>query len=417
MGILILESQGKLNGQDPICNFFDSCPKEWQDITIHHLLTHTSGLSSMQSAWLYAGIESAMSGPVIPAEQAKYLGFTIRWFLDARPGEQYDYNNFGYILLAHIIERVSGQTYPAFLDQAIFNPLNMHNTGYQDSSSGVAWTYLDRDTLEGEQFGSYPVPDGSDNLYSTCEDLLLWDQALNTDQLLPRDKLDRMFIPFARSSLTGFDYGYGWFVTKLLGRPILMGTGGGPAFITIYFRLPVDGLTLIVLTNQGDADFISRMTAHVVAIASALFLSDLVLALTAIAFMLLLAILLAAQKSHRVRTTRVVGVLWSLLAAPVALVFARYLAEGRGAWTLLPLSLVLLYMLVKVLLDFVFRIDFRRNRITRLAYLTLMCLALFSLIWISFSIHPSWGTPILIAFGILAVSLIFMYRNEIKVRQ
>jgi hypothetical protein len=74
-------------------------------------------------------------------------------------------------------------------------------------------------------------------------------------------------------------------------------------------------------------------------------------------------------------------------------------------------------MLAKALLDFVFRIDFRRNQIARLAYLTLKCLALFSLIWIAFCIHPSWGTPVLIAFEILAVSLIFLYRNEIRVTQ
>ena len=85
--------------------------------------------------------------------------------------------------------------------------------------------------------------------------------------------------------------------------------------------------------------------------------------------------------------------------------------------TLLPLSLVLLYMLVKALLDFVLRINFQQNRIIRLATMTLMCLALFSLIWIAFSIHPSWGTPVLIAFGILAVSLILMYRNELRVQQ
>jgi len=102
---------------------------------------------------------------------------------------------------------------------------------------------------------------------------------------------------------------------------------------------------------------------------------------------------------------------------PFAIVFSRYLAEGRGVGTLLPLSLVLVYMLAKALLDFVFRIDFRRNRITRLATLTLMCLALFSLIWIAFSIRPSWGTPVLIAFGILVVNLIFLYRNEIRVGQ
>lgn len=418
LGILILESQGKLSVQDPICNFVADCPKEWQDITIHHLLTHTSGLSSMQSLWLDTAIQTATSGPAAPAEQAKYLGFTIRWFLDARPGEQYDYSNFGYYLLAHIIEQVSGQSYADFLNQAIFTPLNMHNSGYPDSSSGVASIYPDSETRTGEQLGPYPVPDGASNLYSTCEDLLLWDQALYTDQLLPQAKLDQMLTPFARkSALPGFGYGYGWFVTKLLGRPLLMGTGGGPAFTTIYFRLPVDGLTLIVLTNQGDADFISMMTAIVAAIASELFLSDLIFGLTAIAFMLLLAVLLAAQKNRWVKTTWAIGVLWSLLAVPFALVFFRFLAERRGVWTLLPLSLALLYMLVKALLDFVFRVDFRRNRMALLAYLTLKALALFSLIAIAFSIHPSWGTPVLVAFGILAVSLIFTYRDRIRIRK
>jgi CubicO group peptidase (beta-lactamase class C family) len=421
MGILILESQGKLSVQDPICNFFDSCPKEWQDITIHHLLTHTSGLSSMQSSWLYSVIDSSTIRPVAtPAEQTKYLGLTIRWFLDARPEEQFAYGNFTYILLTHIIEQVSGQSYADFLEQTIFTPLNMHNSGYPDSSSGVALVYPDHDTLEEYTNGPGVFPDGAGNLYSSSEDLLLWDQALYTDQLLPRAMLDQMFTPFSsQSPQPGFGYGYGWLVTKLLGRPIQMGAGGGvgSAFVTVYFRLPADRLTLIVLTNQGYSDYMSMVYAILLAMVSPLFLSDLIFALTAIAFLLLLAVLLAAQKDRRVKTTWVTGVLWMLLAAPLALVFSRYLAEGRGVWTLLPLSLVLLYMLVKFLLDFVFKVDFRQNRMGRLATLALMCLALFSLIWIAFSIHPSWGIPVLIAFGILAVSLIFMYRNEIKVRQ
>lgn len=295
MGILILESQGKLSVQDPICNFIADCPKEWQDITIHHLLTHTSGLSNIQSLWLDTAIQSAARGPVTPAEQAKYLGFTIRWFLDAQPGEHFAYSNFGYYLLTYIIEQVSGQSYADFLSQAIFTPLNIHNTGYQDSSSDVALTYLDRDTLEAVQFGPYPVTDGSDNLYTTCEDLLLWDQALYTDQLLPQAELDRVFTPFAhKSALPGFGYGYGWFVSKILGRPILLGTGGGRSFVTVYFRLPADGLTLIVMTNQGDEDFEAMMTGIVLAIAKDLFLRDLIFILAAIAIMLLLAVLLAA---------------------------------------------------------------------------------------------------------------------------
>lgn len=411
MGILILESLGKLSVQDPICNYIVDCPQEWQDITIHHLLTHTSGLSSIQSGWRYIVIGSATSGPVTPAEQAKYLGFNLRWFLDTQPGEQYAYSNFGYCLLAYIIEQVSGQTYPAFLDQAIFTPLNMHNTGYHESSSEVAWVYSDSTTTTGFSFGDPTPYEGAGNLYSTTEDLYLWDQALYTDQLLHQEKLDQVWTPFVREThdVPGFGYGYGWLVTKILGRPVAGGAGGGPYVdmtspYTIYLRLPADRLTLIVLVNQAWLNGFPLLGA----IAKELFLSDLIFALSAIAFMLLLTILLDAQKNHRFITTWVIGILWLLLAVPFALVFSRYLAEGKSAWTLLPLSLVLVYMLAKALLDFVFRIDPRRNRTTRLAYLTLMCLALFSLIWIAFGIHPSWGIPVLIAFGILAFSLILM---------
>lgn len=417
MGILILQSQGKLNVHDPICNFFANCPKEWQGITLHHLLTHTAGFSWNQGDELYRDIESAGIGPVVPADQAQYLGLDIQWLVDSRPGEQYAYSNFSYILLTHIIEQVSGRSYADFLDQVIFTPLNMHDTGYPDGSSGLAWVYDNGHTTAGSEIvGPYPVSEGAGGLYSTAEDLLRWDQALYTDQLLPQAELEPMYERFIpRSDYPPFGYGYGWLVTKILGRPILGGAGGGgnSAFTTMYLRLPVDGLTLIVLMNQGDIDPFSVLFA----IAGALFLSDLIFVITAIAFLVLLAVLLAAQKNHRVKTTWVIGFLWLLLAAPLGLVFSRYLAEGRGVGTLLPLGLVLLYMLMKALLDFVFKIDFSRNRTARLVTLALMSLALFSLVWIAFGIHPSWGTPVLIPFGVFVVSLIVTYRNELRERQ
>jgi CubicO group peptidase (beta-lactamase class C family) len=418
MGILILESQGKLNVQDPICTYITNCPEEWQDITIHHLLTHTSGLSRDQSSVLDTVIQSAASGLAAPAEQAKYLGFTIRWLLDAKPGEQYAYSNFGYYVLTHIIEQVSGQTYPAFLDQAIFTPLNMHNTEYQDGSSGVALTYLDRETLEGGQFGPYPVPDGAGNLYSTCEDLLLWDQALNTGQLLPRAELDRMFTPFVRKSdLAGFGYGYGWFVTKILGRPILASTGGGPTFTTTFMRLPVDGVTLIVLKNQAGLDFISIMVANILAITGGLFLSDLVFLFSALAFNLFLTILFIAQRNGWVRAVRGIGIVWLLLAIPLVFVFARYLAEGRGLAVLVLLALVLLYMLMEFLLDFVFKVEFRRSWKTHVPYIILEYIALFSLIRLAFNIHRTYGYAVSITFWILLAGLIYLFWDKIWVRK
>jgi len=264
MAILILQSQGKLSVQDPICNFIAGCPKEWQDITIHHLLTHTSGLSSQLSNQLYREIEVGTSGPVVPAEQAQYLGLTSQWALDTQPGEQYAYNNFGYILLAHITEEVTGQSYRDYLNQAIFTPLRMCNTGYQDNASGVAKRYLDHADTTGVQFGSPPISEGSGHLYSTSEDLFLWDQALYTDRLLPRDELELMFEPFVHEigdrtpgmpAWLGFGYGYGWFLGELQGHPVVAGAGGGPAFATLIIRYPEDELAAIILTNQGGIDW------------------------------------------------------------------------------------------------------------------------------------------------------------------
>jgi CubicO group peptidase (beta-lactamase class C family) len=410
MAVLILQSRGRLNVQDHLCDYIASCPVAWQDITIHQLLTHTSGLSPR----LYDIVENAVLDPESPPDPAYYIEIAGEVPLITRPGEQYIYNNHDYNLLAHIIEQASGQSYAGFLQENIFSPLNMHDSGYEQGSTGGAVGYTDSYATTGvEEWPQWPVPNGEGWLYSTSGDLLLWDQTLYTDQLLPQAELEPMFERYIlETDYPPFGYGYGWLVTKILGRLVVGGAGwaSGAGFATFYLRYPADGLALIVLMNQGDIDHMSVLLA----IAGALFLSDLIFLITGIAFMLLLAVLLAAQKNHRVKTTWAFGILWLLLAVPFALLFSRYLSEGRSVWILLPLSLVLLYMLMKALLDFVLRIDFRRNRIAHLATLTLMCLALFSLIWIAFVVHPSWGTPVLIAFGILAVSLTILYRNEIR---
>src|SRR5512136_767600 len=101
MAILILQSQGRLNVQDPICNYIANCPAAWQDITIHQLLTHTAGLSPE----LYDIVGDAASDPEAPPDPAYYIEIAGEVPLETRPGEQYAYNNQGYHLLAHIIEQ------------------------------------------------------------------------------------------------------------------------------------------------------------------------------------------------------------------------------------------------------------------------------------------------------------------------
>jgi CubicO group peptidase (beta-lactamase class C family) len=232
------------------------------------LLTHTSGLSSEPSSQLYAILEDAAGDPAMPSDPAYFLGLAGELPLEARPGERYAYNNLGYILLAQVIERDSGQSYASFLDQAIFSPLNMRDTGYEGRSSGVAKLYADGDATTAAQYGPLPISDGTGGLYSTVEDLFLWDQALYTDRLLPRVELERSFEPYVREAgiLPGFGYGYARFVGEDRGRPVVYGAGGGPAFATLIMRYPQDELAAIVLTNQGGIDM-----SVWVAISSALF--------------------------------------------------------------------------------------------------------------------------------------------------
>jgi len=109
--------------------------------------------------------------------------------------------------------------------------------------------------MTGVQFGTPPISEGSGHMYSTPEDLFRWDQALYTDQLLPRMDVDRMFEPFVRQTeYPGLGYGYGWFAGEFQSRPIVVGAGGGPAFLTLLIRYRQYHLTVIVLTNQGNID-------------------------------------------------------------------------------------------------------------------------------------------------------------------
>ena len=254
MAILILESQGKLSVEDPMCKHVVACPGAWQDITIHQLLTNTSGLSPL----LDTIIETAAMDPATPPDPAYFLEITQGVPLAARPGEQYAYSNYGYDLLAHIIEQASGESYAAFLEHAIFAPLNMRDSGYEDCSSGVASGYTDRQATSAAPYVALPISDGEGQLYSTAEDLFLWDQALNTDQLLPQAEIDRMFKRFVpETEYPGFGYGYGWMMGEERDRPVVGGAGWNAGFATLYVRYPEDGLTLIVLMNQGDISHFS----------------------------------------------------------------------------------------------------------------------------------------------------------------
>jgi len=245
MAILMLQAQDKLNVRDPVCLYISECPTTWQDITIHQLLTHTSGIPNFIKFINYEATKATPSSP----EQ------TIARFkdkpLDFPPGEQWSYSNSGYIVLGYIIEQVSGQSYEAFLQQNIFEPLQMKDTGYDHNDgslaigyTGILWTEAD--------YIDMTIPFAAGGLYSTVEDLYRWDQALYTEQLVSQDLLDLMFTPHAKLPVTGLSYGYGWYIGEMNNHNVVGHGGGIEGFATEIRRYIDDKVTIIVISNRDS---------------------------------------------------------------------------------------------------------------------------------------------------------------------
>lgn len=144
---------------------------------------------------------------------------------------------------------------------------------------------------------------------------------------------------------------------------------------------------------------------------------DLMFVLSAVAFNLLIAALFIAQKLGRDNLVKTFGILWLWLMIPLALVFVSYWRAGRETWIFVNFGFVFLYMLVELLLDYVFKIDFRSKPISHVPYIILEYAALFSLIGIAFEIDRTWGTVIAICFWILMGSLVYLYWEKIFKRK
>jgi hypothetical protein len=140
---------------------------------------------------------------------------------------------------------------------------------------------------------------------------------------------------------------------------------------------------------------------------------DLIFVLSAVMFNLLIAAIFIAQKLGQEKLVRIFGILWLWLIVPLALVFVSYWLDGREPLILIGFGLVFFYMLVELLLDYVFKVDFRAKAITHVPYILLEYVALFSLIFIAFDVHQGWGWAVTICFWILMGSLVFLYWDRI----
>jgi hypothetical protein len=144
---------------------------------------------------------------------------------------------------------------------------------------------------------------------------------------------------------------------------------------------------------------------------------DLMFVISAAAFNLLIAAIFIAQKLRREKLVKTFGILWLWLIIPLALVFVSYWQAGRETRILVSFGLVFIYMLVELLLDYVFKVDFRSKAVTHVPYIILEYIALFSLIAIAFAIDRTWGMIVSICFWILIGSLVYLYWDKIFKRK
>ena len=245
MAIVMLQERGKLSVNDPICKYLSDCPQAWQPITIKNLLTHTAGIPN------YTEFPDFTKTAAVDTTAAELTSRFRDKPLQFALGEKYAYSNSGYYLLGTIIERASGKPYADFLQENIFGPLGMKQTGYdnpvriiKNRAAGYART---SDGFINAAPISMSTAYAAGALYSTVGDLLLWDQALYTEKLVSRKSLDEAFTPFKSN------YGYGWSIGKRFDRQVIAHGGGIFGFSSYIARYPSDHVTVIVLSNVEGA--------------------------------------------------------------------------------------------------------------------------------------------------------------------
>jgi CubicO group peptidase (beta-lactamase class C family) len=245
-GILILIQDGKLAFEDKISKFLEGTPDTWKEITVRHLLTHTSGL--VREAPGFDPLKIQADADVIKTAYPLPLRFT--------PGEKWEYCNVGYFSLAEIIRKISGKPWGDYLNERLFLPLEMNVTRtttmseiIQNRAGGYVWR---NNKLENASIYLALRPSGA--FFSSVLDLAKWDEALYADKILKPSLRDQMWSPVKLNNGATHPYGFGWELSTVGGHKLVHHGGSLPGFRAQISRFVEDKLTVIVLTNGDNAN-------------------------------------------------------------------------------------------------------------------------------------------------------------------
>lgn len=255
--ILQLERENKLSLSDKISKYFPGFPRGGE-ITIEHLLTHTSGIYNYTN-----DRDFMLNGVTIPHSRDQMIALFRDKPLNFEPGSKWDYSNSAYVLLGFIIEQASGKTYEQNIRQRIFQPLEMASSGFDfthlnDTRKATGYFALSNPP-EAAPIVDSTVAYSAGAVYTTVTDLYKWDRALYTDKILDAASKKRSFTPFKNK------YGYGWSIDSLHQRFSVAHGGGIHGFSSFILRFPDDDAVIIAIDNSGSSS-VAKMSRTLAAI-------------------------------------------------------------------------------------------------------------------------------------------------------
>ena len=246
IAVLMLEEQGKLDVQNPIAKYIPDYPAG-DKITIHHLLTHTSGIKDFTKMKSLKDIAQKEMTPKM------IVDFFKNEIVDFAPGEKFEYNNSGYVLLGYLIELISGGTYENFIKENIFKKVGMNQSFYATDRQIISkraygyhkkeYGYVNKSVI------NFSVPFSSGSLMSSANDMLKWQNALNQNLLLKSENVQKAFSKYKLNSGEFFSYGYGWHIKELNGIPIREHGGSIFGFKSMGVYIATRDIYILGLSN------------------------------------------------------------------------------------------------------------------------------------------------------------------------
>jgi CubicO group peptidase (beta-lactamase class C family) len=249
IGILQLVEQGKISLQDSIQKYIPNYPSKGYTVTIENLLTHTSGIPDYSNA-------DTTHNPYIerhdftPQQIIKYFDYMP---LEFKPGTKYNYSNSGYLLLAYIIQQVTGEPYHQYMKENVIDRAGLQHTLFDDEHTiipnRVEGYTRDKGFFENCEYQSASIAFGCGDLMSTTEDLYQWNKALLDYKLVSKEILQKAFTPYKLSDGSRTNYGYGWFIDSP-GTKRIHHEGQVSGFTALEEYYPDKDVYVSILTNQ-----------------------------------------------------------------------------------------------------------------------------------------------------------------------